>query len=178
MELPGRLGAVSRRVGSAMEGIAQDVAGTVVPLAVDAVDVNELVERIDIDAVIEKVDINAVLARVDIDALIDRIDLNAVLDRVDPDRLVARLDMDGLLARVDVNELVKRIDLDAVVARTDLEGIIARSTSGVATQALDAVRSSGVGLDGFVQRWVDRVLGRHGDRPAGPPALVQTKPAP
>jgi hypothetical protein len=39
------------------------------------------------------------------------------------------------------------------------------------------VRSQGVGLDGFVHRWVDRLLGRH-DPPLGPPALVPPKPAP
>ena len=169
---------MTRRVGSAVEGLAEDVADSVVPLAIDAVDVNELVDRIDLNAVVEKVDINELLERVDIEAVLDRIDLNAVLDRVDPERLVARIDLNAVLARVDVDDLVKRIDIDAVVARTDLEGIIARSTSGVATQAVDAVRSSGVGLDGFVHRWVDRFLGRHGDRPVGPAALVSPKPAP
>jgi hypothetical protein len=91
------------------------------------------------------------------------------MDRVDLNRLFARLDMNQILERVDVNE---------IVARTDLEAIITRSTSGLASEALDAVRSQGVGLDGFVNRWVDRLLGRHGERPAGPVALLPTKTAP
>lgn len=204
VDIPGPFGAMSRRVGSAVEGIAQDVAGTVVPLAVDAVDVNELVERVDFDAVMEKLDVNKLLeridfdavmdkldinglmTRIDIDTLVDRIDLNAVLDRVDANRLVARIDLDQvlqrvdlneLLNRVDINELVKRIDIDAIVARSDLETIVARSTSSLATEALDAVRSQGVGLDGFVNRWVDRLLGRHSDRPPGPAALLPPKTA-
>jgi hypothetical protein len=169
VSVPRRFGDLSRRVGSAVEGAAQDVAGAVVPLAVDALDVNDLVERVDLDAVLDKLDLNRVLARIDIDTLLDHVDLNAVLDRVDLDRLVARLDMDQILQRVDINE---------IVARTDLEAIITRATTGVAAEALDAVRSQAVGLDGFIHRWVDRLLGRHDERPAGPAALLQTRTAP
>jgi len=169
VDLPRRFNAASRRIGSAVEGAAQEVAGAVVPLAVDAVDVNELVERVDLDAVMDKLDVNRILERIDIDSLLDRVDLNAVMDRVDLNRLVARLDMNQILQHVDINE---------IVARTDLESIITRATSGLAAEALDAVRSQGVGLDGFVHGWVDRLLGRHGERPAGPVALLATKTAP
>jgi hypothetical protein len=172
VELHGPLGAMTRRVGNAVGGLAQDMAGTVVPVVVDAVDVNELLERIDVNALLDTLDLDRLLERVDLDAVIDRVDLNAVLDRIDPDRLVARLDLDQVLQRVEINELTKRIDLDALVARSDLETIIARSTSGLASEAVDTVRSQGVGLDGFVHRWVDRVLGRHGERPVGPASLV------
>ena len=37
------------------------------------------------------------------------------------------------------------------------------------------VRSAGVGLDGFVHRWVNRVLRRSND-PSGPPLLWPPKP--
>jgi hypothetical protein len=176
VELPGRLGAVTRRVGIAVEGIAQDVADAVVPVAVDAVDLNEVLERVDVNALLEKLDLDRLLERVDLDALIARVDLNAVLDRVDPNRLVARVDIDQVLQRVDINEVAKRVDVDALVARSDLETIVARSTSGLASEGVDTLRSQGVGLDSFVHRWIDRLLGRQGDRPVGPASLVAPPP--
>jgi hypothetical protein len=178
VDLPGPLASVSRRVGSAMGGFAQDVADTVVPLAVDAVDINELVERVDIDALLDKFDVNRLLERVDLDTILDRVDLDRLVARLDMDAILERVDLDAVLMRVDVNELVKRIDIDEVVARSDLEAIVTRSTSGLASHAVDTVRSQGVGLDGFVHRWVDRLLGRSGDRPVGPPALVAPKSTP
>ena len=39
-------------------------------------------------------------------------------------------------------------------------------------EALDAARSSAVGLDGFVDRWVGRVVRRRHPRPVAPPALL------
>ena len=40
----------------------------------------------------------------------------------------------------------------------------------MASEGVDAVRSAGVGLDGFVHRWVNRVL-RRSSIPSGPPGL-------
>ncbi len=40
----------------------------------------------------------------------------------------------------------------------------------MASEGIDVVRSAGVGLDGFVHRWVNRVL-RHSNDPSGPPRL-------
>jgi hypothetical protein len=78
-----------------------------------------------------------------------------------------------VLAAVDVNALVQRIDTDALVANTELGSLVARSTSGVASEALDAVRSQGVGLDGLIMRVVNRALRRDLDAlPAGPPRLT------
>lgn len=87
--------------------------------------------------------------------------------------LMKRVDIDALLTRVDINSMVGRIDVDSLVQNTELGGIIAKSTSGVASEALDVVRAQGVGLDGFVDRWMARLLRR--DRsglPKGPPLLV------
>ena len=49
------------------EGLAQQVAGRVVDLVANALDVNALVAR---------VDLNAVLGQVDVAALLERVDLN------------------------------------------------------------------------------------------------------
>jgi hypothetical protein len=117
-----------------------------------------------LDPLVRLVDMNAVLERVDVDELLDRVDVNAILDRVDIDRV---------LARVDVQRLLERIDVDDLVQRTELGSLVVRSTSGMASAALDAVRSQTVGLDSFVTRWADRVLRRApGSRPLGPARLV------
>jgi len=123
-----------------------------------------------LDPIVRLVDMNAVLERVDVDELLDRIDVNAVLDRVDIDRV---------LGRVDVQRLLERIDVDELVQRTELGSLVVRSTSGMASAALDAVRSQTVGLDTFVTRWADRLLRRPPDsRPRGPDRLVSAEATP
>ena len=129
---------------------------------VSALDVNELAARIDLNALLDRVDINAVLKKVDLNSLLDQVDVNAVL---------ARVDLKPLLDRVDVNDLVGQIDMDALVERTDLGAVIARSSGGMGTEALDALRSQAVGLDQFVDRWVQRLLRRKHPAPA-PSALL------
>ena len=101
--------------------------------------------------------------------------MDALIGRVDLNDLVGRLDVDALVGRLDVNELVNRVDLDALVQQTELGGIVAKSTSGLMTAALDAVRSQGVGLDLFLNRWVNRVLRRRQATPLGPPLLIGTE---
>ena len=77
--------------------------------------------------------------------------------------------MDQIVAKVDLNALLERVDVEALVERTELGAIITKATTGVAGEALDAARSAGVGLDGLVHRWVDRLLRRPLDQPHGPP---------
>ena len=163
-----------------------DVGELVAQVDVDAivaqVDLDALLARIDIDALLERIDVSALLARIDLDALLAAIDLDAVLGRMDLDellgsvdlnRVLAGVDLDALLAGVDLNALLAELDVDALMSQTELGGIIARSTSGVASEALDAVRSQGVGLDGFINRIVTRALRRDlAELPAGPPLLV------
>jgi hypothetical protein len=146
-----------------VEALAQQVTERVVDLLVGALDVNELVAR---------VDLNAILARVDVDEVLKKVDLNALLGQVDVNALLAQVDLKPLLDRVDVNDLVSRIDTDALVEKTDLGAVIARSSGGMATEALDAVRSQAVGLDQFVDRWVQRLLRRKQPGPSAPPALL------
>ena len=95
--------------------------------------------------------VELVVSALDVNALLDGIDLNAVLDRI------------------DLNGIVERIDVDALVEQTDLGAIIARSSSGVASDALDVVRSQVVGLDEFIARWIGRLRRRPYTGPPGPP---------
>src|SRR6185437_895546 len=134
-----------------VEAIAQQVTERVVDLLVSALDVNELAARIDLNALLDRVDINTVLKQVDLNALLDQ---------------------------VDVNDLVSQVDMDALVERTDLGAVIARSSGGMGTEALDALRSQAVGLDQFVDRWVQRLLRRKEPAPLAPPALLPAQAQP
>jgi hypothetical protein len=135
--------------------------------------IDRILGRMPIDAVVRNVDVQGVIERVDINALLDRIDLNRVLARVDIQALVERVDLDRLLRDVDIDALAARIDVERLVARTDLGRIVLDSTTGVGTRLLDSVRSQGVGLDRFVNRWADRILRRNAEEtPDGPPLLV------
>ncbi len=127
-------------IGSKVEQLAQALAERIVPLIVDA---------IDIDALLDKVDVEKIIERVDVEKIIDRVDINAIVDE---------------------------IDIDKLVEQTELGSIIARSTTGVLTEVLDVIRAQGVGLDDFILRWGNRLIGR-GKRiakwPDGPPLLVE-----
>jgi hypothetical protein len=158
-----RLRSAGKRMTDPLESLAQSVAQHVVDLVVHAVDLNALLRQVDLDALLARLDVNQLLARVDVPALVGRVDVNEVLRRVD---------VDALIGRVDVNAVAGRIDMDALVEQTDLGAVIAQSSGGMAAEALDAARSSAVGLDGFVDRWVARVVRRRHPRPFGPPALL------
>ena len=113
--------------------------------------------------------VQLVVSALDVDALLDEVDLNAVLDEVDLNAVLDRIDLNQLLGRVDMNAIVARIDVDALVEKTDLGAIIARSSSGVASDALDAVRSHIVELDEFIARLIGRLRRRPYTGPPGPP---------
>jgi len=144
----------SNPLGSRVEQLAQALAERIVPLIVDA---------IDIDALLDKVDVEKIIERVDVQKIIDRVDIQQVIDRV------------------DINAIVEGIDIDALVENTEIGSIIARSTTGVLTEILDVIRAQGVGLDDFILRWGNRLIGRGkrvADWPDGPPLLVEPKAAP
>lgn len=151
-----------RRIEVATTGASARVAGRGVLTGL----LRTTVDRVDIGAVVDAVDLNAILGRIDLGALLDSVDLDVVVERID---------VQAVIEKVDIAAVVERIDIDDLIARTELGAIIAQSTSGVATQALDAVRSQTVGLDGFSNRIVDRVLRRR-SAPEGPPLLVPTSP--
>jgi hypothetical protein len=147
-----RLRSASRRWTDPAEALAQQVTERVLDLVLSSLDINEIAAQIDLNALLGRVDINAVLKKVDLNALLDQVELGP------------------LLQQVDVNELVSQVDIDTLVSRTDLGAVIARSTGGMGSEALDAVRSQAVGLDQFVDRWVQRLLRRKHPAPSAPPA--------
>ena len=122
--------------------------------------------------------VELVVSALDVNALLDEVDLNAVLDQVDINRVLDRIDLDRLLGRMDLNDIVKHIDVDALVEQTDLAAIIAASSSGVAGDVLDVVRSQAVGLDEFIARWIGRLRRRPYTGPPGPPDGLQAKAGP
>ena len=110
--------------------------------------------------------VELVMSALDVNALLDQVDLNAVLDQVDLDRL---------LERMDLNDIVQRIDVEALIQQTDLGAVIAASSSGVAGDVLDVVRSQAVGLDEFIARWIRRLRRRPYTGPPGPPDRPQAR---
>ena len=133
-----------KRVTDPLEQLAQRVAERAIDLVIQSVDINEIVAQID---------------------------LNAVLDRIDVQALLSRVDLNALLEHVDLNALIARIDVEALVEQTDFGEIIAKQTSGVASNALDAVRSQSVSLDGAIDRGVWRLVRRNASRPPAPELL-------
>jgi hypothetical protein len=152
----------SNPLGSRVEQLAQALAERIVPLVVEAVDIDALLDRVDVEKIIERVDVEKIIDRVDVQKIIDRVDVQGIIDRV------------------DVNAIVDEIDIDSLVEHTELGSIIARSTTGVLTEILDVIRAQGVGLDDFILRWGNRLIGRGrrvADWPEGPPLLVEPKVA-
>jgi hypothetical protein len=156
-------------IGLKVEQLAQALAERIVPLIVDA---------IDIDALLDKVDVEKIIDRVDVDKIVERVDVERIIDRVDVERIIDRVDVQKIIDRVDINAIVDEIDIDSLVEHTELGSIIARSTTGVLTEVLDVIRAQGVGLDDFILRWGNRLILR-GKRaatwPDGPPLLVPPK---
>ena len=117
-----------------------------------------------------------IVGAIDVDDLVQRIDVQAVLEKVDLERLLAEVDLNALLQRVDLDALLRQVDLDALLERTELGALMARSGSAIVSRGVDAVRSQGVGLDGFVHRWVDRLLRRDSSARSAGPGLVLAAP--
>ena len=136
------------------------------------VDLNALLARVDVNTPLKQVDVNTPLKQVDLNALLKQVDLNALLKQVDLNEVLEQVDVDAVLDRVDINDVVARIDMERLVEQTDLGAIIARSTGGLATHALDTMRSGAVGLDRRIDRWVTRLLRRKEPGPLAPPALL------
>ena len=159
-------------------GAVDRLMGAIVPRAVGAVDVGEVIDRVDVDAIVQRVDVDAVVARVDVDAIVGRVDIDAILARVDMDALMARidlnalldrLDLDDVLGRVDMNRLIGRVDLDqvlegvdvrALVAKAGIDDIVAEATTGMAARTLDLVRRQVLGVDLILTGAVDRAMRR------------------
>jgi hypothetical protein len=123
-----------------------------------------------VEPVLDRLDLTGiVLQRVDLErlvvAVLDTMDLTAVvLDRVDLHTIV-----EAALDSLDLNDVVRsRVDLagiaEEVIDEVDLPEIIRESSTGVASEVVDATRMSAVGADELVSRWVDRFLLRRQQR--------------
>ena len=168
----------ARRLTEQMESIAQGIAGRVIDLVLDALDMNALIARVDLNLVLSRVELNTLLQRVDLNELVDQIDLNRVLERVDVNALVDRLDVNALMARVDVNQIVSQVDVEALVKNTDLGSVIVGSSSSLATEAVDLGRSHAVSMDDTLARWVNRIRRNNHSGRAEPPELQNTPEEP
>ncbi len=136
---------------------------------VSEIDIDTLVSRIAIDRVVSEIDIDRLVRNIEIDALVRRIDIDHVVGAIDMDAVVDRIDVGAIVDRVDVNEVVQRVDVDSVVEKTELGTIVARSTTGFASEALDAARTQAVDVDDIVTRVVNRVMRRRQENmPLGP----------
>jgi hypothetical protein len=120
----------------------------------------------------------AVLDRLDLTELVlERVEFERILDAIDVDAVVAEVDLDSIVARIDVNEVAKGIDVAAVVERIDLAAlaeqviaeidlpeIIRASTMAVSSQTMRTVRVVSAEGDRAIQRVVDGLLRRSGER--------------
>ncbi|TDC48563.1 hypothetical protein E1212_20885 [Jiangella ureilytica] len=127
----------------------------------------------DVDAVLDRIDLDAVVAKVDLDALVAQVDLDAVVARLDVDAVVGRVDLDALIARLDIPVLVEQV-LDDV----DLGRIVRESSTGMAAETVDAVRSRSAGADRAINGFVDRVVLRRPPRDGSVPAPSEPGRAP
>ncbi len=112
-----------------------------------------------------------------VELVVSSLDVNALLDQVDMNALLDRIDINQVLDRINLNDLVQHIDFDALVEQTDIGSVIAAASSGVASDALDVVRSQTVGLDEFIARWIARLRRRPYTGPPGPPDGQRAKAA-
>ena len=113
------------------------VFGAIVPRAVDAIDMDDVIGQVDVDHLISEVDVDGIVQRVDVDAVVQRVDINAIVQRVDIDGLMGRVDIDALLADVDIGGLISRLDMDALLARVDVDALIQRVDVGKLIERVD-----------------------------------------
>lgn len=128
----------------------------------------QLAARRATELVVDSLDVNALIGQIDLNRVLDRVDVDRLLDRVDVDRLLTRVDVEAVLSRVDVNALADRIDMAALLEATELSAIVTRSSTTIFSEGVDLLRSQAVGLDDFIARWVNRLLGRGTKRPPAP----------
>jgi hypothetical protein len=71
---------------------------------------------------------------------------------------------------LDLNTILDGFDINPLLSNLELNDVIVSSTGGIATEALDSVRSQGVTVDDIIARISNRVFRRKPERvPEGPP---------
>jgi uncharacterized RDD family membrane protein YckC len=154
------------------------VVDALVPPLVDAIDIDETLERVDVDELLRRVDVDEVVRRIDVNALLQRVDVDAVLGRVDINTLLQRVDVNALAQRVDVNAIAERINIDALVKQVRLVSVVSQGTKGALGSLLDLIRRQAVGIDVVILELVSRTRGRARPVLTGPPVLVGSAAAP
>jgi len=115
--------------------LVQSVANEVVPPVVDAVDIDDLLERIDIEALLDRVDLNKLLEKVDLDVVLERVDIDALLERTELGAVMAR--SGGAVASRTLDVLRSQaVGLDAFVARWTNRLLRRRGPQGATAPAL------------------------------------------
>jgi hypothetical protein len=124
--------------------------------------IDAIVASVDIDALLDKVDVESIIDRVDVEKIIDRVDVEKIIDRVDVEKIIDRVDVNAIVARVDVQSIMNQVDIapmaNEIIAEVDIGSIVRESTGSITGDAIDGGRVTGMRLDGFVDRVVDRVL--------------------
>ncbi|GKY98609.1 hypothetical protein MPSEU_000817600 [Mayamaea pseudoterrestris] len=119
---------------------------SIITQAISNAIVSPIVECVDVDGVVRRVNVEDVLERIDVNALVDRIDINRLLERIDWNHL--------LNDKIDVNTIVAKVDVNRMLMQTDMGSIVAHSTTGMATEVLDALRSQVIVLDLWIMKGV------------------------
>jgi hypothetical protein len=150
------------------ESIGQSFVGAVVPQIVNAtldqLDLTELVlSRVDLERVVDAVDLDRIVDTVDIEKVVERVDLNSIAARIDVEAIVRRVDLAAI-----AGEVIDQLDLASiakdVIDEIDLPQIMRESTGTMANETVEGVRVQSMIADRTVSRFVDRLLGREGER--------------
>ena len=172
----GTLEAVGRVLGRPVAGLARTVGapvGTRIGRAPDRIADRGRAERRSaeadlvrmLDALVPEV-VRAVVTRIDLTALVrQQVDVNQVAAEIDVDAIARRLDVDAVIARVDLIGIT-----EDVLDRIDLPEIIRESAGSITTEAVHYFRLTGIVADEAVNRAIDRLLRRRGQRRTAGPA--------
>ena len=105
-----------------------------------------------------------------VDLVVDQIDFGAVVAKVPVDDIVARVDVSAIVARLDIGAIADEA-LDAV----DITAIVRESTTGLAGESIDVVRSQAMLADEVVTGLADRLV-RRAPRDVSFPAYDVARP--
>lgn len=108
--------------------------------------------RTDRDEVVAAV--QGVVGRV-VDLVVDQIDFGAVVAKVPVDEIVDQVDVDAIVSRLDIGAIAEQA-LDSV----DITAIVRESTTGLAGETIDVVRTQAMVGDRIFGGLVDRLLRR------------------
>ncbi len=76
------------------------------------------------------------------------------------ENVIAQLDFVRIVEQIPIDDIAASIDVEAIVQRIDLGGVIRESTASLTMETVDAFRSEGIAVDGWLTKTVDKVLFR------------------